>query len=171
MFGAGTITETAADLDPTAAGKSPRHALKHQVHRQCDVSLDVMGLRLRNPLNHLRLRHSSTVPSNTTPCPRTGEGVDTAAGGLSRCRFLPDESTVRPTRSGAGTPPRDLQFTPSDPSSAQGEGCTATDSRERTMVSRIGTSRMYWLIPRSTRIVGRSISPVSLIWRSTQRAG
>ena len=50
---------------------------------------------------------------------------------VSRCRFLPDESTVRPTRGGAAAPPCDHQFTPSGPSSGQRDGCSGMRSRDR----------------------------------------
>ena len=71
----------ATDLDSTSGGKVRRHVLKHHVHRHCDVSLDEMGLRLRNPLDQLRLRHSPIVPSKTTLCPRMGDDADVAPRG------------------------------------------------------------------------------------------
>ena len=64
----------ATDLDSTSDGKVRRQVLKHHVHRQFDVSLDEMGLRLRNPLDQLRLGHWPIVPSSAKRCPWVGPG-------------------------------------------------------------------------------------------------
>ena len=64
--------------EPHAAGKARRHVFEHCVHRQCDVALDEMWLRLSNPLDQLRPVNRGIVPSPTTTCPRLKHDSDVA---------------------------------------------------------------------------------------------
>lgn len=68
------MTPAAEDADPVpaAAGKAYGHVGKRHVHRQCDVALDVVGLRVRGLLDPIRLCRLPVVPSSTCLVPRRG---------------------------------------------------------------------------------------------------
>ena len=59
----------APDLDSPATGETCRHLLEHHLHRERDVTLDELGLLVRNAVDQLRLRHRPIVPFPCTVGP------------------------------------------------------------------------------------------------------